>query len=155
MEPGRPYYFDDYVLGQEHAAGVHQVGRQEIIDFARQWDPQPFHIDEQAAKDSVFQGLTACSAHIFSIFCSTSQRWQSGVIQQAVAGLGFDEMRMLGPVYAGDTLHCFSQIHALRLSNSRPDCGIVSYLTRLDNQRGETVFSIRAASLIARDTQRA
>ncbi len=154
QQAGRPFYFDDYVQGQEHAAGVHTVTAAEIISFASQWDPQPFHIDEEVAKKSAFQGLTACSAHIFSIFCSTSQRWQSGVVQQAVAGLGFDEMRMLKPVYAGDTLRCFSLIDSLRTSSSRPGCGIVGYLTRLENQHGETVFSIRAASLIACDPQR-
>ena len=152
---GRPYYFEDYAEGEEHAAGVYEVTADEIVEFARKWDPQPFHIDEELARDSVFGGLTACSAHIFSIFCITSQSWQSGVVQQAVAGLGFDEMRMLRPVYAGDTLRCLSTIADLRVSGSRPDCGIVSYFTRLVNQHGDTVFSIRAASMIARDPARA
>jgi acyl dehydratase len=151
---GKPYYFEDYVLGEEHQAGTHAVTSEEIIAFASSWDPQPFHIDEEVARNSVFGGLTACSAHIFSIFCITSQRWQSGVVQQAVAGLGFDEMRMLKPVYAGDTLNCVSVIDALRPSKSRPDCGIVSFLTRLDNQHGETVFTIKAASLQSRDPSR-
>lgn len=151
---GSPYFFQDYNEGDEHPAGTHQVGKEEIIAFAKTWDPQPFHIDEVAASQSVFKGLTACSAHIFSIFCITSQQWQSGVVQQAVAGLGFDEMRMLKPVYAGDTLRCVSVIDSLRLSNSMPDCGIVGYLTTLTNQRDERVFSIKAASLIARDPAR-
>ncbi|MAT91815.1 MAG: dehydratase [Halioglobus sp.] len=151
---GEPFWFEDYVPGEEHAAGSHTVEAAEIIAFARQWDPQPFHIDEEAARASVFGGLTACSAHIFSIFCSTSQRWQSGVVQQAVAGLGFDEMRMLGPVYAGDTLRCRSIIDSVRPSGSRPDCGVVVYHTELLNQRDEVVFSIRAASLMARDPVR-
>lgn len=151
---GDPYFFEDYVLGEEHAAGEHTVTHEEIIDFAGKWDPQPFHVDEELAKASVFGGLTACSAHIFAIFCITSQRWQSGVVQQAVAGLGFDEMRMAKPVYAGDTLRCVSTVDELRASNSRPDCGIVVYRTRLLNQRAEEVFSIRAASLMARDPAR-
>ena len=137
-------------LGEEHAAGSYEAGSKEIIEFASTWDPQPFHIDEEAAKASVFGGLTACSAHIFSIFCITSQRWQSGVVQQAVAGLGFDEMRMHKPVFAGDTLNCISRVDSLRASRSRPDCGIVSFLTRLENQQGEIVFSIKAASLQSR-----
>ncbi|MCR9103967.1 MAG: MaoC family dehydratase N-terminal domain-containing protein [Gammaproteobacteria bacterium] len=148
--PGRAFYFEDYSAGEQQRAGSYEVTATEIIHFARQWDPQPFHIDEAAAKASVFGGLTACSAHIFSIFCITSQQWQSGVVQQAVAGLGFDEMRMLRPVYAGDTLQCVSTIESVRDSNSRPDCGIVVYATQLLNQRNETVFSIKAASLIAR-----
>lgn len=151
---GKPYYFQDYVEGEEHRAGTHRVSREEIIAFATTWDPQPFHIDEEAARASVFKGLTACSAHIFSIFCRTSQNWESGVVQQAVAGLGFDEMRMLKPVYAGDTLRCVSVIDSLRASNSMPECGIVGYRTHLINQNDVTVFSIRAASLIARDPAR-
>jgi acyl dehydratase len=151
---GKPLYFDDCVVGDEHAAGSHTVTAAEIIDFARTWDPQPWHVDEAAAQASPFGGLTACSAHIFSIFCITSQRWQSGVVQQAIAGLGFDEMRMHRPVYAGDTLRCFSTIHAARVSASKPDRGIVTYDTRLLNQRDEVVFTIKASTLMARDPAR-
>ncbi len=147
---GRAFYFEDYVAGEQQLAGSYTVTAEEVILFATQWDPQPFHIDPEIAKSSLFGGLTACSAHIFSIFCRTSQQWQSGVVQQAVAGLGFDEMRMLRPVYAGDTLSCVSTIESVRDSNSKPDCGIVVYATELVNQQGETVFSIKAASLIAR-----
>ncbi len=148
---GKPFYFDDCVVGAEHAAASHTVTAQEIIEFAKTWDPQPWHIDEAAARDSHFGGLTACSAHIFSIFCITSQRWQSGVVQQAIAGLGFDEMRMHRPVYAGDTLRCTSIVDAARLSKSKPDRGIVVYQTQLINQHNEVVFSIKASTLMARD----
>ena len=153
--PDKRFYFDDCVVGAEHLAGSHTVTAQEIIDFASSWDPQPWHVDEAVAEASIFGGLTACSAHIFSILCITSQRWQSGVVQQAVAGLGFDEMRMHKPVYAGDTLHCVSEVGAVRASKSRPDCGIVTYHTQLLNQHGELVFSIKASSMMARDPARA
>ena len=143
-------YFDDLVLGEEHPAGTYAVTREAIVAFASEWDPQPFHVDEAAAEASIFGGLTACSAHIFAIFCITSQRWQSGVVQMAVAGLGFDEMRMHRPVFAGDVLSCYSIVHALRDSGSRPECGIVTYRTELRNQAGETVFSILATSMMAR-----
>lgn len=149
--PGTPYYFDDHVVGAEHAAGSYTVTAQEIIEFASKWDPQPWHIDEAAASASHFSGLTACSAHIFAIFCITSQRWESGVVQQAIAGLGFDEMRMHKPVYAGDTLRCISVIDTARVSQSKPDRGIVTYHTHLVNQAQERVFSIKASTLMARD----
>lgn len=151
---GKPFYFDDHVVGDEHAAGSYTVAAQEIIEFARKWDPQPWHTDEAVARASHFGGLTACSAHIFSILCITSQRWQSGVVQQAVAGLGFDEMRMHKPVYAGDTLHCLSLIDTARLSRSHPGRGIVTYHTKLVNQNNEMVFSIKASTLMARDPAR-
>lgn len=148
---GQPFFFDDCVVGEEHLAGSYEVTAASIIEFATEWDPQPFHIDEAAARDSIFGGLTACSAHIFSIFCITSQRWQSGAVQQALAGLGFDEMRMQQPVFAGDVLQCKTVVAAARKSNRHPDRGIVSYDTRLENQHGVVVFSVRAATMLARD----
>ncbi len=148
---GKPFYFDDHVVGSEHAAASHHITAAEIIEFAKTWDPQPWHIDEASAKASHFGGLTACSAHIFSIFCITSQRWQSGVVQQAIAGLGFDEMRMHKPVYAGDTLRCMSIVAEARVSKSNPERGIVTYQTQLINQKDEMVFSIKASTLMARD----
>ena len=151
---GKPLYFDDCIVGDTHAAATYEVTAQEIIEFARKWDPQPWHVDEAAAKESFFGGLTACSAHIFSIFSITSQRWQSGVVQQAIAGLGFDEMRMHRPVYAGDTLRCLTRIDAARVSASKPDRGIVTYDTRLLNQRDEVVFTIKASTMMARDPAR-
>jgi acyl dehydratase len=148
---GKPFYFDDCVVGAEHAADSHKVSAEEIIEFAKKWDPQPWHIDEEIARASHFGALTACSAHIFSIFCITSQRWQSGVVQQAIAGLGFDDMRMHKPVYAADTLRCVSTVHAARASTSKPDRGIVVYDTQLINQNNEVVFSIKASTMMARD----
>ena len=148
---GKPFYFDDCLVGAEHHGATHNVSAQEIIEFAKTWDPQPWHIDEEIARASHFGGLTACSAHIFSIFCITSQRWQSGVVQQAIAGLGFDEMRMHKPVYAGDTLRCVSIVGAARASQTKPDRGIVVYHTQLLNQHNEVVFSIKASTMMARD----
>ncbi len=148
---GKPFYFDDCVIGAEHAAASHEVTAEAIIQFATTWDPQPWHIDAEIARASHFGGLTACSAHIFSIFCITSQRWQSGVVQQAIAGLGFDEMRMHKPVYAGDTLRCVSIVNLARPSASKPDRGIVIYHTQLINQNNEVVFSIKASTMMARD----
>jgi acyl dehydratase len=147
---GEPFYFDDSVVGDRHPAGSHTLVSQEIIDFARLWDPQPWHIDEAAAQASHFGGLTACSAHLFAIFCITSQRWQSGVVQQAIAGLGFDEMRIHRPAYAGDTLDCVSIVDSARASASKPDRGIVTNLGQLTNQRGDLVFSVKATTMMRR-----
>jgi acyl dehydratase len=147
---GKALYFDDCVVGAEHAAASYVVTAPDIISFAKMWDPQPWHIDEEIGRASHFGGLTACSAHIFSIFCITSQRWQSGVVQQAIAGLGFDEMRMHKPVYAGDTLRCVSIVDAARASRSKPDRGIVIFHTQLINQNDEVVFSIKASTMMAR-----
>ncbi len=145
-----PFYFEDHTAGYRVECGSYAVDKEEVIAFARKWDPQPWHIDEAQARQSMFGGLTACSAHIFSIYCITSVDWQNGMAQQAVASLGFDAMRMHKPVYAGDVLRCVTEVGELRESRSKPDCGIVVYATQLLNQQDDAVFSIRCATLMAR-----
>lgn len=137
-------------MGDVVACGRCTVTAPDIIAFAQQWDPQPWHIDEEAARASVFGGLTACSAHVFSIFCITSPQWENGREQQAIASLGFDELRMHKPVYAGDSLRCVTTTEQARLSRSRPDCGIVVYASSLYNQEDAEVFSIKCSTLMAR-----
>jgi len=146
----KAFYFEDYKVGDQYKTISHTVDKEEIIEFASKWDPQPWHTDEAAAKASIFGGLTACSAHIFSIFCITSQQWEIGVEQQALASLGFDEMRMHRPVFAGDTLHCVNTIEMARASKSKEDRGVVATRGELVNQDGEVVFSILASFLMKR-----
>ena len=122
----------------------------ERISFARRWDPQPWHVDEAQAKASFFGGLTACSAHIFAIYCITSPQWQNGCRQQAIASLGFDELRMLRPVYAGDTLRCVTEIAEARPSASKPDRGVLRYRIAATNQNGETVLTVIITSMVKR-----
>lgn len=150
IQQGKPFYFDDYIVGDVQRGMSYTVGKQEVIDFATKWDPQSWHIDEEAAKASIFGGLTACSAHIFSILCICSQKWESGVVQQAIASLGFDEMRMHKPVYAGDTLQCTSTVELARLSKSKSERGVVACRCKLFNQDGDLVFSILSTYLMAR-----
>lgn len=149
--PLKPFYFEDHVVGETTNCGSLEVTAQDIIAFATAWDPQPWHIDEEAAKVSIFGGLTACSAHIFSIYCITSPQWESGVTMQAIASLGFDEMRMHKPVFAGDTLRCTTTTASARLSASKPQAGIVVYASELLNQADNAVFSIRCSTLMSRD----
>jgi len=98
-------YFEDVEVGKKRTKSVtYQVNKEEIIEFARHWDPRSFHIDEVAAVSSVFGGLVACSAHIFSIlswFATHGQRRTA-----SIAVLGFDKLRMHHPVRPGDTLSC-------------------------------------------------
>ena len=145
---GQPFYFEDFSVGLAKRSISYTVERDSAIAFARQWDPQPFHIDEQAAKKSLFGGLTCCSAQIFAIFSSISQQWDSGEIQQAIAALGFDKMRLIKPVYVGDTLFNVSTVEQARLSNSHPGTGIVRSRCQMYNQGNEEVFRIEAAFLI-------
>lgn len=144
------FYFENYRVGDQYKANAYTVGKEEIIDFAKKWDPQPFHVDEDAAKASIFGGLTACSAHIFAIYCATSQRWEIDVEQQVLASLGFDEVRMHQPVFAGDSLYCLNKVEMVRESKSKPDRGIVATRCELINQRDEVVFSILSTYLMKR-----
>jgi acyl dehydratase len=147
----KPYYLDDHKQGEKILCDDYQVTAEEIIDFAKKWDPQPWHVNEELAKASFFGGLTASSAHIFSIFCITSQNWKNGYVQQALASFGFDELRMHKPVYAGDKLRCITTVDTVRRSRSKPDRGIVIYASSLLNQRDEQVFSVKCSTLMARD----
>jgi len=147
---GKPFYFEDFRVGDSHDTVSYTVGKDEIIAYASKWDPQPWHVDEDAAAASMFGGLTACSAHIFAIFCLVSPQWRNGAVQQPLASLGFDELRMLKPVYAGDTLTCISTVEVARASSSKADRGIVASRCVLHNQHGEPVFSLLASFLIAR-----
>jgi len=147
----KPFYLDDHVVGATVQCGSYEVTAEEIIEFAGKWDPQPWHVDEEAAKASFFGGLTACSAHIFSIYCITSPQWRNGAVQQAMASLGFDELRMLKPVYAGDRLRCVTTFDTVRVSRSKPDRGIVVYASELINQDDEVVFTAKCTTLMARN----
>jgi acyl dehydratase len=144
-----PFWFEDHIEGDHFECAGHILTAEAIIEFAQLWDPQPWHTNETAAKESIFGGLTACSAHIFSIYCITSQQWQNDRKQQALASLGFDELRMLKPVFAGDTLQCVTTIETARPSGSKPDCGIIVYASKLLNQHDEAVFSAKCATLMA------
>lgn len=145
---GQPFYFEDYFVGQEQRSVPYTVGKEEIIEFALKWDPQPFHIDEEVAAKSFFGGLTCCSAHIFSIFCAISQKWECGAIQQPLASLGFDQMRMLKPLYVNDSVVVVTTAEEVRRSRSNPAAGIVKSRCQMYNQRGEEVFRINAAFLM-------
>ena len=147
-ETAQLFFFEDYYVGLDKRSIAYTVAKDEAIACAGQWDPQPYHVDEQAAKRSLFGGLTCCSAQIFAIFCAISQQWESGEIQQAIASLGFDKMRMIKPVYVGDTLVNVSTVEQARLSSSHPGAGIVRSRCQMFNQKNEEVFRIEAAFLM-------
>ncbi|MGD8981211.1 MAG: MaoC/PaaZ C-terminal domain-containing protein, partial [Desulfobacterales bacterium] len=98
-------YFEDVEVGRKRNKSVtYQVHKEEIIEFARHWDPRSFHLDEKAAVSSVFGGLVACSAHIFSILSWFGTHGNRRTA--SMAALGFDELRMRHPVRPNDTLSC-------------------------------------------------
>ena len=143
------YYLEDFKVGTSYEPkGRYIITEDEIMEIGQRWDPQPFHIDHEAALNSVFGGLIACSIHLFAIVCWFSHQLDESVA--AVAGLGWDKIRMHTPVKAGDEISCKVKVLEARLSNSRPDGGVVTVHNDLFNQRNELVYSAQNSFLILR-----
>jgi len=141
-------YFEDIKVGDSQKAGPYSVSKDEIVQFAKQFDPRPFHIDEEAAARSVFAGLSASAAHTFAIFISLTNELEPPV--RAIAGLGYDELRLPNAVRPGDDLYLEATALEKRESKSRPDRGVLRGQLRLHNQKGETVLQCISTAFIAR-----
>lgn len=142
-------HFEDYRVGETmHIEKRYVVSQEEIISIAQKWDPQPFHVDPAAAKQSIFGGLVASSAHAFPIFVFLGQQQPRKVA--AISALGFDRLRFVHPIRPGDELRYEYTCTEKRLSNSRPYAGIVTCESSLFNQRGDEVFTGEITSLVQR-----
>jgi acyl dehydratase len=132
-------HLDDLAPGQVHHLGRRTLGRDEIVAFARDWDPQPFHLDEQAAA-SIYGGLIASGWHTVCVFM---RLFVDGMLGRAAAlgSPGIDELRWLKPVRPGDTLEGRLEILEVRPSRSKPDRGIVRLRSVMVNQDQEEVLS--------------
>jgi acyl dehydratase len=142
-------YFEELVIGTRSVAGPYSVASEEIIHFAKQYDPVPRHIDEEeAAVRSVFGGLTASSAHTFSIFILLATRRQPQL--RVLAVLSFDELRLPHAVRPGDELDLETTVLEMRESKSKSDRGIVRTGVLLRNQRREAVLECTSTIFVAR-----
>jgi acyl dehydratase len=141
-------YFEDFVTGsQVTLKGDYHFSEDEIIEFASRWDPQPFHVDGQAAAESIFGGIVACSSHILTAAISiAATNDETGTA--AVSALGFREIKLFSPVRPGDTLSSVEEVLETRLSKSYPGCGIVVFLNSIFNQRDELVIRFEGAALV-------
>ena len=143
-------FLEDYQVGKVSRTGEMHVSADEIVQFACQWDPQPFHVDVEAARQSMHGGLIACSAHVFAVFTKLANTIEPQ--SAALAALGFDELRMVKPLRAGDRVSLSSECVEVRRSRSKPDRGIVRSMIKLTNHTGETVFTVISSFLVrARD----
>ena len=141
-------YFEDAEIGTSCTAGPYLVTKNEIIQFAKQYDPVSRHIDEEAAVRSVFGALTASSAHTFSIFILLTTRLQPRL--HVLAGMGWDELKLPNAVRPDDELDLESTVLEMRESKSKLDRGIVRTRVLLRNQRRETVLQCFSNILVAR-----
>jgi len=134
-------FFEDVEVGETTRFGRYEVTREEIIEYARQFDPQPFHLDEEAARASMFGGLIASGWHTGAMFIRMV--CDSMVPTAATSGsMGFDDLKWLKPVRPGDVLFVESVVREKIESRSRPDRGTVKIESRVSNQRGEVVMSL-------------
>jgi len=134
--------------GSRSVAGPYLLSKDEIIRFAKQYDPVPRHIDEQAAAHSVFGGLTASGSHTFAIFILLTSQLQPHF--QVLMGLGWDEVRLPNAVRAGDELDLEMTVLEMRESKSKSDRGIVRNRNLLRNQKRETVLECISNIFVAR-----
>jgi acyl dehydratase len=134
-------YFEDVQVGDTTRFGRYEVTREEIIEYARQFDPQPFHLDEDAARASIFGGLIASGWHTGAMFIRMV--CDGMVPESATSGaMGFDDLKWLKPVRPGDVLSVESVVREKVPSRSRADRGLVKIESRVSNQRGEVVMSL-------------
>lgn len=139
-------YFDEFAVGQRFRSAGCTLSEGQILDFAFHYDPQPFHMDKEAAKEWSYGGLIASGFQTmlvgFRLF------YAEGIISRGSLGSpGLDELRWLRPVRPGDTLHVEAEVVELRPSRSKPDRGMVVIAHTIANQEGEPVMTYRCMHL--------
>jgi len=143
-------FFEDFVVGQVHKpSGRVRVEKDEIIAFAKKYDPQPFHLDDEAARQSIFGRLVASGWHTAALtmrlIVTSEHKAAAGTI-----GLGFDGMRWPVPVRPGDELRIENEVLDVRPSKSRPDRGLIKMRTQTFNQDGQVVQELIANAMVPR-----
>jgi acyl dehydratase len=143
-------WFEDLEVGIETSFGRYEVTREEVIDFARKYDPQPFHLSDEAAAKTHFGRLAASGWHTCAMAMAVIARHVVATEQAGLGSPGVDELRWLKPVYPGDTLEVTGKIVELRPSRSRPDIGSFRTETRVTNQDGVPVLTFTSIVLMRR-----
>jgi acyl dehydratase len=145
----RLYFFEDFAVGQVFGTGRLRIDADQIKAFARQFDPQPFHLDEEAAKSTVFRGLAASGWHTAAL---TMRLMADGEFKPAggIIGVGFDELSWQKPVRPGDELRAKSEILEVRPSKSRADRGTIRVRTTTYNQNDEAVQTFTGNLIVPR-----
>ena len=148
------YYWEDFPAGHVRDFGGMTVSREAVLSFAAQFDPQPFHLDEEAARGSLFGGLCASGWHT----CAMTMRMMCDAYLLDSASLGspgIDALRWLKPVFPGDTLRVRLTVHDARPMASKPHVGLVRSLWEVRNQREETVLTMEGWGMFRRRDMKA
>ncbi len=146
------YYFDDLAVGATVDLGKRSVSEEEILRFAREFDPQPFHIDPEAARNSIFGGIIASGWHTCSI---TMRLLVDGLLSHSssLGSPGIEQIRWVKPVRPGDTLHAVLTVQEVRMSQSKPDRGTARLHIDVTNQADELVMWMESFGMFARHPQ--
>jgi acyl dehydratase len=142
-------HWEDFKVGEIEQIGGRKVEREEVIDFARRFDPQPFHVDEAAAAQSMYGGLIASGWHT----CALVMRMMCDAYllkSASVGSPGIENLKWLKPVRPGDTIRAQRTTLDSRTSKSRPDIGIVRNLWEVFNQHGELVMTMEGYGMFKR-----
>ena len=142
-------YFDDFKPGQAFELGSRTITRESILAFAREFDPQPFHTDEEAAKETIYGGLIASGWQTGALLM---RLFWDGLLHEcaSLGSPGIDELRWVKPVRPGDTLSLRYTVVETVPSRSKPDRGIVRSLCEMRNQDGEVVLTMKGLGMFMR-----
>jgi acyl dehydratase len=146
---GPPRYWEDYEVGKKFPLGSTSFTEQEIVDFARHYDPQAFHIDAEAARQSMFGGIIASGWHVAA---KMMRLFVDNYVDHrtALGSPGLDELRWLMPVRPGDTLTGWVECADKVASKSKPALGIIHERWLVINQKGELVMTTKGINMVRR-----
>jgi acyl dehydratase len=142
-------YFEDIEVGRTASFGSYTVTREEVMDFAAKYDPQPFHLFDEAAAQTHFGRLSASGWHTCAMVMSMVVANLKENQQAGLGSPGIDELKWVKPVYPGDTLRCETEILEKRVSASRPEMGIFKSRMRVFNQDDVMVMTFVSNGLVA------
>lgn len=141
-------YFEDVAVGDVARFGDYAVTRDEVIDFARKYDPQPFHLSDEAAAQTHFGRLAASGWHTCAMTMAMLVAHMHDEGHASLGSPGIDELRWLRPVYPGDRLRCETEVLDTRRSASRPEMGIVRSRMRVLNQDDVVVMTFESNGMM-------
>jgi len=145
-----PVYFEDFHAGQKFESSTQPMALDEIITFAKAFDPQPQHIDIEAAKGTLFGTLIASGWHTGAVAMKQKLETPLGRVSTGLVGMGLEQVRWPRPVYPGDSIRSIVHVLETRISTSRPEKGVVKYRVETLNQKGEPVMEMTTAVLMPR-----
>ena len=142
-------YAEDFIVGHRHVSPAYEMTETEIVEFARKYDPQYFHLDAEAARSSPFGGLVCAGCQTIALAWKLAH--ETGLFDGLlIAGIGLDRIRWLAPVHAGDAVHVEFFLVESRQSKSQPDREVVKFQYEMKNQRGELVLTLEMLQILRR-----